>query len=486
MHDNNLIKLLKTFSPDEFRGFYLLVNSPFFNREKVLTKFSEILKKHYPDFKSVNLEKKKIYAKLFPGKTFNDALMRNTLSDMLKLTEEFLKISHIRKDPFYEQYMLLKELTNRKQQKLFKMNFKKAEKILKITGIVDELYYQNNFLLEDEHRRNVVVNSSRILYKDDNMDRQAFTHNLQFLVANLKLYAILLNQSKFTYDHKFDFTLFELIRKYIEENFHLYKNIPYVNIFYNCVMLFKTAEKKYFDELKLLLKKYYFKLSLTDRKNMFIALTNYSGTQIKSGRFEFLSELFDINLEMLRTKAYFEGNDFMAHYIYHAIALNAISFGKIRWAENFISKYKKQVHSDFRESSYNYCKSVICIEEAKFDEALEYLSKVEMHDVRFKMLINTSLLKIYFCKNESESFFSLVDSFRHFLKRNKDLRNDDRIINNNFVLYLSKLYKLKMHISKNEITEYKVLKDDLNKNNEVAQKKWLYNKLDELINNLKT
>jgi len=485
MHDNNLIKLLKTFSQNEFREFYLLVNSPFFNREKVLMKFSEILKKHYPGFVSANLDKKKIFIKLFSGKKYNDALMRNTVSDMLKLAEEYLKITHLRKDPFYEQYMLLKELTNRKQQKLYKMNFKKAENILKSTGIVDELYYQNNFLLEDEHRRNVVVNSSRILFKDDNMDRQAFTHNLQFLVTNVKLYAILLNQSKFTYDHRFDFTLFELIRKYIEENFHLYKNIPYVNIFYNCVMLFKTDEKKYFDELKLLLKKYYLKLSIIDRKNMFIALTNYSNNQIKAGRFEFLSELFDINLEMLKTKAYFEGNDFMAHYIYQAIALNAVSFGKVKWAENFVNKYRKLVHSDFRESTYNFCKSVICIEEEKYDEALVYLSKVKLHDVRFKMLINTSLLKIYFCKNESESFFSLVDSFRHFLKRNKDLRNDDRIINNNFVLYLSKIYKLKMHPAKNEITEFQVIKDDLDKNNEVAQKKWLCEKLNNLINELK-
>ena len=61
MHDNNLIKLLKTFSQNEFREFYLLVNSPFFNREKVLMKFSEILKKHYPGFVSANLDKKKIF-----------------------------------------------------------------------------------------------------------------------------------------------------------------------------------------------------------------------------------------------------------------------------------------------------------------------------------------------------------------------------------------------------------------------------------------
>lgn len=483
MQESILIKLLRSFSPDEFKDFFLLVNSPFFNREKVLKRFSEILKKYYPGFKEINSEKRKIYAKLFPGKKYNDALLRNTVSDMVKLAEEYLKIIHMRKDPFYEQYLLLKELTNRKQQKLYKMNFKKAEKILRSTGITDELYYRNSFLLEDEHRRNIVVNSSRILFKDDNMDKQAFTHNLEFIVANIKLYAILLNQSKFTYDHKFDLTLFELIRKYIEENLNLYDKIPYIVIFYNCVMLFKTGEKKFFDEMKLLVKKHYLKLSLTDRKNMYIALSNHCNSEIRSGNFEFLGELFDLNLEMLKNKAYLEGNDFMAHYIYISIAMNALNSGKIHWAEKFVNRYKKMVHSDFRESSYNYCKSVICIETGKFDDALEYLSKVETLDIRFKLYINNSLLKIYFSKNEADAFFSLVDSFRHFLKRNKELRNDDRIYNNNFILFLSKLFKLKSDPVKIEISEIQVLKDTLDKTNDITNKKWLFDRLEEVLRN---
>lgn len=482
MHDNNLIKLLKTFTPDEFREFYNLVNSSFFTREKALKKFSEILKKHYPEFKDQNLEKKKIFLKLFPSKQYNDALFRNTVSDMLKLAEEFLKITHIRKDPFYEQYILMKELTNRKQQKLFKMNFKKALKILKSTGIVDEIYYQNYFLLEDEHRRNVVVNSSRILFKDDNMDRQAHNHNLHFLVENLKLYAILLNQSKYTYDHKFDFSLYELIRKYIEDNLQLYEKVPYLNVFYNCVMIFKTDEKKYFDKLKLLVKKHYLKLSLTDRKNMFIVLTNYCNTMIKAGREEFYSELFDINLEMLRTKAYLEGNDFMAHYIYNSIAVNALENNKPEWAVRFVNNYKNMLHSDFRESSYNYCMSRISIVKGRFDEALEFLSKVEPLDIIFKLYINATLLIIYYSKNESESFHSLIDSFRHFLKRNKDLRNADRVSYNYFISFMRKLYALQSNPGKKDLSEFQILKVEIEKNNETVYKNWLLKKLIEILN----
>lgn len=482
MQNNNLIKLLKTFTPDEFRKFILFVNSPFFNREKVLIKFSVILKKHYPDLESDTLNKKAVFSKLFPGRKYNDALIRNTVSDFLKLAEEYLKMIQLKKDPFNEQYLLLKELTNRKQQKLFNANFKKATKILKETGIIDEMYYQNKFYLEDELRRNVVVSSSRILFKDDNLDQQAFNHNLHFLLENIKLYAILLNQSKFTFDHKFDFTLFELLRKYIEDNLELYKDIPYINIFYNCVMIFKTGEKKYFDELKSLVKKHYFKLSLTDRKNMFIVLTNYCNAMVKKGKFEFYNELHQINLELLKTKAYLEGNDFMAHYIYNTVALTAVFNDKTEWAENFVNKYKSILHPDFRESSYNYCLANIYLGKGKYDESLEILSKVEPLDIIFKLNINKTLLKIYFCKNESESFFSLVDSFRHFLKRNKVVRNDDRITYSNFISYLRKLFQLKSNHGTTDRSEISVLKKKLENENEIAFKKWLLDKINEALN----
>ncbi|MEO8446889.1 MAG: hypothetical protein ABI528_05305, partial [bacterium] len=237
MHDSNLINLLSTFSKEEMKRFGLFVNSPFYNREKILIKFVSVLIKNHPEFGVEEMQKKKIYASILPGKAYNDALMRNTVSDMLKLAEEFLKVIRVNKDAFYSSYNLMKELTDRKQKTLFSMNFRKAKAVLESSGVLDEIYYQNSFLLEDEKRRNVVVNSSRILYKDDNLQQQADSIHLHHLVENIKLYAIMLNQKKFTYDHNFDFTLLEILRTYIEENFHLYRNVPYIAIFYNCVML---------------------------------------------------------------------------------------------------------------------------------------------------------------------------------------------------------------------------------------------------------
>jgi hypothetical protein len=337
-------------------------------------------------------------------------------------------------------------------------------------------------LLEDESRRNIVVNSSKVIYKEDNLNEQAYSLHVHYMVENIKLYAIMLNQKKFTYDHKFDFTIFETLRKYLEENFHTYEKIPYITIFYYCVMLYKTDEKKYFDRLRVEMKKHYKKLTPTDQKNMYMVLTNHSNMQIKKGNFEFYDELFEINKDLLKTKAYFEGNDFMPHYIYNVIALNAIALNKLDWAEKFINRYRKLIHSDFRESAYNYCMSNLLIEKGHYNEALERLSKVTPYDSSSKLFINSTLLKIYFCKNESEAFFSLVDSFRHLLKRNKDIKQEDRIYYNNFITKLKKIYSLKMKPISDKADLLLQLKE-IENSNYIILKKWLLDQTEKLIKN---
>jgi len=481
MHDSNLINLLRTFSKEEMKRFGLFVQSPFYNREKILIKFVSVLIKYHPEFGVEEMPKKKIYASILPGKAYNDALMRNTVSDLLRLAEEFLKVIRANKDAFYSRYNIMKELTDRKQKTLFSMNFRKAKNALESSGVLDEIYYQNSFLLEDEKRRNVVVNSSRILYKDDNLQQQADSIHLHHLVEDIKLYAIMLNQKKFTYEHNFDFTLSETLRTYIEENFHLYRNIPYIAIFYNCVMLYKTEDKKYFDELRIQTKKHFKKLSHTDRKNMFMVLTNHGYLQIRRGNFEFYDELFEVNEDFIKTKAYLEGNDFMAHYIYSSIAMNAADIGKTDWAENFLNKYLKLVHSDYRKSSYNICMASIHLARKEYDNALEKLSVIIPWDNSAKLSVDLLQLKIYFSKNETESFLSMTDSMRHFLKRNKDIKNESRIVYGNFVLFLKKLYLLKISSPDIDKSKLYMLKKKIQDNNEIMAKKWLLEKVDEIF-----
>ncbi|MBK9333246.1 MAG: hypothetical protein IPM96_12775 [Ignavibacteria bacterium] len=479
MKNSKLLNLLRSLTKTEFREFGLFVNSPYHNKETVLIIFYDILKKLYPDFNDRDVDRKIIYTPLFPGKKYNDGLFRNTVSDLLKLAEKFLTVKHLEKESFYGQYWLLKELTNRKQNSLFKTNFKKADKLLDSDTARDEIYYQNKFLLEDEWRRNHVATSSRMLFEEDNLKKQSESLHVYYITEFTKLYAILLNQSKYTYDYKFNFELFEAVTDYLRNNFSSYSDIPYINIFYNCVMLYKTEEAKYFTELKKLLLKHYKLLTLTDRKNIFIVLINYCNDRISKGDNIFIQEKFTVNEHLLKSKAYFEGNDFMPHYIYESIASTATELGKTGWAEKFLKNYKSIVHSDFKENSFNYCMAEIMFNKNEYDKALEYLSAVKPEDVKARMKINILLMKIYYSGNDTVQFNSLTDSLKKYINRNRTVQEINRKKLSNFLIYICKLYRIKNDGSL--LYDIGSLKEKITACFELFEKKWLKEQADLLM-----
>jgi len=471
MTDTNLIKLLRTFTKPEFRDFGVFVHSDYFNREKVLMNLYSQLKKYHPEFKSEILSKEKIYMKLFPGKKFNDALMRNTISDLLKLAERFLKNRHFEEQKFYGQYLLLKELTNRKQNSLFNTNFKLADKFLDSEDARDEIYYQNKFLLEDEWRRNHVVTSSKMLFETDNLDKQSQSLHVYYITEFIKLYAILLNQSKYTFDYKFDFALFEAVREYLEKNFSKYSGVPYINVFYNCVKLYLTGDVKHFNELKILIKKHFNVLTLTDRKNIFIVLAKHCDEQVMKGNLKFLEEKFYIFKDFISTKAYLEGNDFMAHYIYEAVASNAVECGKYEEAEKFLKKFKKEVHEEFRENSYSICMAELLFNKSDYENSLETLSHYIPVNVKDRIRLNTLLLKIFYNTGNEASFSSLIESSKKYILRNKTVQEASKTQFANFLKFINKLYKIRS--DENLLHELKSLLQSIQNCKELISKKWL-------------
>jgi hypothetical protein len=122
MKKSKVIDVLKTFLPDELKRFKEFVYSSFHNRNKNVIKLFDLLKKYHPEFESEKLEKEKIYKKFFPEKQYNDVVIRILISDLLKLSEEFLSYINFQKKPLEEIKYLLNELKERKLDSLHKTN----------------------------------------------------------------------------------------------------------------------------------------------------------------------------------------------------------------------------------------------------------------------------------------------------------------------------------------------------------------------------
>jgi hypothetical protein len=122
MHKSKFIDIVKTFSRDELKQFKDFVNSPYHNSNKNVIKIYDIIRKHVPEFSSAFLEKENLFRAIYPGKKYNDTVMRILSSDLLSLAEEFLILN--RSQNFRLRLLtLLEELRDRGPRQSVPRNF---------------------------------------------------------------------------------------------------------------------------------------------------------------------------------------------------------------------------------------------------------------------------------------------------------------------------------------------------------------------------
>jgi hypothetical protein len=141
MIKSKFIDVIRTFSPGELKQFRDFLRSPFHNTNKKVIKLFEIVRKYSPDYNSHQLEKENLFKILYPGKKYNDLVMRILISDSMRLSEEFLAYSRFSSEPMEEKVLLLKEYSGRNLNSLFDTTLKRSE--LKLPKVIFQVRYSS-------------------------------------------------------------------------------------------------------------------------------------------------------------------------------------------------------------------------------------------------------------------------------------------------------------------------------------------------------
>ena len=92
MKQSGVIKLLKTFTPEEIDLFDDYLKSPFHNKNLKAIEFFEVLKKYHPDYNEEKISKENLFKEMFgPGK-FRESYVGNLFSD-LNISEQIKTFS---------------------------------------------------------------------------------------------------------------------------------------------------------------------------------------------------------------------------------------------------------------------------------------------------------------------------------------------------------------------------------------------------------
>jgi len=488
IHENlthsGLIRVLKSFSKKEIKEFGKFISSPFYNTQSTLIRLFDELKKHYPGFASADFSKGRLYKVVNPGKHYNDVLFRKYISDLMKLAEEYLIVTDLNLYKDRKKMFLLNQYERRNLFGLF-------EKVIR------NEYKKNQFPVNNEtfyyrHFREELISNFNIRTNNLHMLKPSLLQSHKYLLLHLLLTTsvnsvmMLVNRRSFkdSADKRFFEEFFENfnIIKYLESmKFTGSFERNYISL---CKCEFALLKNPYDKYLLMEMKKFILGLTGFLDKNLlyiyFSHLNIFLLINISEGKTEYNEELFDNYKLMIENELYFfENKQYINFSEYRTILLHALKLKEFAWTENFIENFKLYHADEMKDNIYKYSMAVLRFEEGRFDDSMNFLSKVNPNDIMLKLDCEVYMMMIFYEKGFYQSAESLSESYRHFIQKNEILSEDVKKLQIEFIKYFKLLLKFK--INEKDDYDYKKILTEIKSVKNLRRKRWFLEKINSSI-----
>ncbi|MBS1493668.1 MAG: hypothetical protein JST55_09160 [Bacteroidetes bacterium] len=467
MNDTKLILLLKTFSKHEIKEFEKFLQSPYLNTSgEYILKFFAAIKKYYPDFEAEDFTRQNIFKLIYPSEKYNDARMRKLVSETMKLVLDYLAINNFINDEQAVGKRVLEELENRNSEALFEIKSKELNKKLESCKRKDNQYYRQKFELIQAIKSFYFYRERKkaILLFDEEIECLSNYFALTFIHKFIERFK---EKRSFT-DNNFSLPFFKEINSFAAENYSGKENL--FDLYYTELLLYISGEEKYYYSLKHNKEKLYAKIQETALPSIYTTLTNYATEMLEKGNVNYLNELFNLQKEILKRKLY---GIIFSEFLFINIVTTALRLGEIKFAEKFINDFKDKMKKELKDDVYNYCLANIEFSKKRYSESLEALLKINFSFSLHKYLIKNLTLKNYYELNEVDASYSLIDSFKHTIKRDKSVPENVRVLITNFTNFVREMIRIKNGEKKKDDIEARIKKEV------TAEKQWLLSKVSE-------
>ena len=467
MENSKFIKNLKHLDIKQLEEFEKFLNSPYFLKRKTLPVLFSKMKQCYPEF---NKSKREIYSLAYPGKPYNDVLLRKYISEMNNMLLEYLAVSSFKEDKMTYRSKLIDRLIETK-------NYYEAEKAagealaeLEKNPHRNEKYYYNKYIFESYSKTisNLQTNLNPDTDWKDAMD--GFVNYSALTV--LQFYYIILNDTRVRKEKSnIDLDILNRLVKVYEEKG--ITNNPMAYILNNLVRSYlEPQNESYYRNIKEALRSYKSLLDVNELSAIYTYLHNYCFVKVDSGDLEYLNERFEIVNDVLANGFHLK-DGYMVPDMFISMVTNALMLKKFKWAEDFIRQYKEHLPPEDKKSNGYFAQSLYYMFRNNFDKALECLSRVKYRKYYDKFKIKALNLMIFYEAGYFEEAFSQADSFRHYISGYKTVTPYIKERTNNFIRQILQMIKFRLKQAKTpEINGFY--------NSTIMYRPWLVQKLNEL------
>ena len=447
----------------ELNGLDKFLRSPFFNRNEAFPRFLHAYRQGHrtrPD----------LWHATFPAEPYHDARFRHLLSDLLRLTEDYLVQLQLRDRPELRRLHLLRALRQRSAGDLHQFTWRKftrrghpgpfgPDALLE----VHLLHAEQNAWLDQRAQRS----------RESHLEPTLHSLDAYFIFTKLRHACIALNNRR-VLDVRTDHTLLDEILAHLAQ--HTFPNQPGIDIYHRIYLLLTDADPgPHYEALKQLLNDHAAVFQAAEARTMYAFALNHCVQQINRGQSRFLREIFDLYQAGLQDEILLEDGK-LSPWNYKNIVVAGLRLAEYPWTEQFIRDYRERIPEAYRDNAYTYNLAKLHFYRHDYGQVLQLLQRVEYEDVFYNLDSKVMLLKIYFELEEVEALDSLIETFRTYLRRNQEISSDHQRNYLNLIRFVKKLSRWRP----GEKARLQRLEEEMRATQQLADADWLLRKVAEM------
>lgn len=488
--DTKLIVFLRTLTKDEMNELEKFLASPYLIKGRDPLPLFRILKKHYPGFTQKDFSEEAVLKELIPGAGRDNRNALNTLrslsSYLLKAVEDFMCVSETRNSMTLRNRTLLAQLLDRNLIKSYPQYLKDAYKDL------HELESRKG--PDNLERYHLEKLNSRYSYTTMEME-DYFSHNSEYvknlsaqfwidLLANAK--SRILGKDNHNIIMKNSFIEDLLARIDLDSIITLYENTGnefYLKFHYRLYRFLSSgSDMESFHIARDLFLRSRKQLSANELVYYYSELLNMYQTRFIPVNPVTKKEMLELFRSCLADRAYkISDEDFMHPLFYRNVILCADYLQECEWAYEFIDKYSAELRPELRDNLSLYSRALIDYRLGKYEESLSNIAKVKYDLVAFKSDVKTLMLRIFYELKLEDQAAAVADSARHYIKTAKEFNDYFRTGYRNFLNFYMKILKLRVSDARSKSADAKVLGKEMDAEKNLIQRKWLMEKIEEML-----